>query len=458
MSRLLIKIIWLTGFLQMGILVSHAQNSHLEGYIDYGLKNNLALQSKELSFKKSIQALREARGLFMPQVGFSASYTLANGGRAIQFPVGDLFNPIHATLNKLTDAQNFPTNLENVDEQFLPNNFQETKFRVVQPIFNADILMNVRAKESLTGMVAAERDIYRQELKKEIQTSYFNYLKTIEILKIYEETGELLAEILRINQRLVENQKATPEVISRAKLEIARLEEEKALAVQQHHSAKSYVNFLLNRPLNTDVLIDTGYSAENVAIMELDLAREAGTNSRPELAQLAYAKEANSYVVRLNRLSILPKVVAVADLGAQGYGYNFDQDQRFWLAQFSLQWDLFKGFQNDAKRQQVELDQAILYQQESQLEQQIQLQIQQAWYQVRAAEIAIEAAQSGLISAKETFQITRKKYLENQASMLELMDARTQFTRARLDLAIDTFEYYSKIAELEWASGGKGEF
>ena len=419
MSRLLIRFIWLTGFLQIGMLVTHAQTTHLEGYIDYGLKNNLSLQSKELSFQKSIQALREARGLFMPQVGFSASYTLANGGRAIQFPVGDLFNPIHATLNQLTDAQNFPTNLENVDEQFLPNNFQETKFRVVQPIFNADILLNVRAKESMSGMAAAERNIYRQELKKEIQVSYFNYLKTIEVLKIYEETGKLLSEILRINQRLVDNQKVTPEVISRARLEIAHLEEEKAMAVQQHHSTKAYVNFLLNRPLDSDISVDEGYFPEQVPEIEPLIAWEAGISQRPELTQLAYAKEANSYAIRLNRLSFLPKIVAVADLGLQGYGYNFDQDQRFWLAQFSLQWDLFKGFQNDAKRQQAELDQAILYQQESQLEQQIQLQIQQARYQVQAAIRGIEAAQSGLNFAKETFRLVQKKYKENQASLLE---------------------------------------
>ena len=84
------------------------QPTILESYVAEGLENNLALQRKQLGYEKSLAALKEAKGLFMPAVSFNATYTLAYGGRAIQFPIGDLLNPVYSTLNQLTESQNFP--------------------------------------------------------------------------------------------------------------------------------------------------------------------------------------------------------------------------------------------------------------------------------------------------------------------------------------------------------------
>ncbi|MEZ4825115.1 MAG: TolC family protein [Bacteroidia bacterium] len=428
-----------------------AQSGILDGYVNEGLQNNLALKSSEMSYQKSVQALREARGLFMPQLTFSASYTLANGGRAIQFPIGDLFNPIYATLNQLTETQTFPTNLENVNEQFLPNNFQETKFRLIQPLFNPDIYLNYKAKKSLISLAEAQQATYAAELEKDIRIAYFNYLKTEDALEIYRETESLLREIIRVNQRLVDNQKATPDVVSRAEAELARLKEQEAQAIMQNQTAKAYFNFLLNRPLGEEIVADT-LPAGTTPVAGLDQAMSHSLIQRAELSQLQYAREAGEYELRISKSSALPRVVAVVDAGAQGFGYTFDSNQRFWLGQVSLQWDLFKGFQNDARTQQAEIDQAIRYNQENELQQQIQLQVQQAWYQVQAARTAGEAAQKTEAAASITFSQIRKRYQENKASLLELLDAQNQLTQARLNRSIYNWEYYSKVAELNWAS------
>ena len=65
----------------------------LDDYIRYGLDNNLTLQQKQSGYEKSIEALREARSLFYPGLSFNARYTLSDGGRIIDFPVGDFLNP-----------------------------------------------------------------------------------------------------------------------------------------------------------------------------------------------------------------------------------------------------------------------------------------------------------------------------------------------------------------------------
>ncbi len=77
----------------------------------------------------------------MPSVNLTASYTLAAGGRVIEFPIGDLLNGAYATLNQLTASQRFPQ-LENQKILLAPNNFYDVKVRTTYPIFNKDIQHN----------------------------------------------------------------------------------------------------------------------------------------------------------------------------------------------------------------------------------------------------------------------------------------------------------------------------
>jgi outer membrane protein len=425
--------------------------SVLDSYVQMGLESNLALQQRDLSVEKSRQVLREAKGLFYPQVSFQASYSLAGGGRTLEFPIGDLLNPIYGTLNQLTGSEQFPTDLENVNEQFAPNNFQETKFRVVQPLFNTDIYYNHRVKAQLVQLEAATVEVYRRELIKEIKTAYLGFLQSRSVLDIYQETEGLLQEILRVNQRLVENDKATPDAIYRAEFELSKLDQEKATAQSQYQTAMAYVNFLLNRPLETTLDIDSTLIPEAM-VFRLDELETQALQGRAEMDQLQLAQAANLEAIALEKGRRLPQVNAVLDVGFQGFGYQF-QEQEYWLALASLNWNIFQGFQRQARQQQNQIEQARLQLQQQEVSQQIQLQVREAYFQVQAARSAVRAAQSGLRSAGQAFRINQKKYAQDQASLLELLDARTQFTAAQISLSIARYDWLSKLAALEYAVG-----
>ena len=190
--------------------------------------------------------------------------------------------------------------------------------------------------------------------------------------------------------------------------------------------------------------------------MEIEKLEELQTlalSSRQELTQISMAQAANDKQVSLNKFQALPKVNAVVDAGYQGFNYTFDEDQDFWLAQFSLSWDIFKGFRNKSRTQQSKIQGDILRTQHDQLSQQIQLQVKQSFYEVEAAQAGITSARAGVKSARDVFRLTRKKYGEDQASLLELQEARTRLTQAELTLNIETYNYLSRLAELRWAAG-----
>ena len=79
-----------------------AQNPVLQEYITEGLQSNQGLKQVKLDYAANLSALKEARGLFFPDLSLNARYTVADGGRTIEFPVGDMLNPVYSTLNVLT--------------------------------------------------------------------------------------------------------------------------------------------------------------------------------------------------------------------------------------------------------------------------------------------------------------------------------------------------------------------
>ena len=226
----------------------------LDEYIRFGLENNLTLRQKYSDYQKSIEALREARGLFYPNISLNARYTVSEGGRVIDFPVGDLLNPVYSTLNALSSSDLFPQ-VDNQQIKFLRPTEHETKIRFAQPVFNTDIYYNSRIKKELTFYEDADLNQYKRELVSEIKKAYYNLAMTDGILSMLKETRKLLLENIRVNKKLIENDKVTKDALYRSEAELNKFDQELQNAEKNRTVAGAYFNFLLNRKLDDSVNI-----------------------------------------------------------------------------------------------------------------------------------------------------------------------------------------------------------
>jgi outer membrane protein TolC len=357
-----------------------AQSPILEGYVQEGIKSNLQLQQEQLNYDKSVQNLNLARALFLPQVSANSSYTWADGGRQITIPVGDLMNPVYSTLNQLTGTNNFPQ-IENSTTTFLPNNFHDTKLRIVQPIFNPDILFNYKAQKELISVQQAQRSAYENELKFNITSAYYQYLESEEAISILNDTHTLLHGLLALNKKLVANDKATKDVVLNAEYELDKIEQQITEAQKNNAVSMSYFNFLLNRDLNATILKDTTIRSALSTTYKMGDLTAAALTHRQEIKQVEHGLLANEDFLALNRNSaLLPKLSVVGDAGYQGFKYKFNDEQRYWLVQFNLTWDLFRGGERKAKTQQAKIDYKITEKKMEQLKKQIELQVIHAFH------------------------------------------------------------------------------
>ncbi len=425
------------------------QNAVLENYVETGLENNLALRQKEFSLQKSMAALEEARGMFLPSIGINARYSRAGGGRTINIPVGDLVNPIYQTLNQILQQQRFPTGIPNETVPFLREREQETKVRLVQPLFKPAIYYNYQLKSDLTGLQQAEKETYMRQLVADIKTAYFRYLKTRQIVRLLESTQKLLQENLRVSRSLYENEKATREVVYRAEAELSDLQQQMAEAGKNQTLAAAHFNFLLNRPLET--AIDTLSSPEVFQPLDttLSAADSAALAKRPELTAMHMGIEAAANGIKLAKTGFLPGAVIALDYGIQGREYRFSDDADFWMASVVLEWNLFNGFQDKAKVAQRSLEKRRLQARVQEVKSQLRLEVRQAVQNLRVARKSVVAAERRLTSAGKSFEIIREKYRQGMTPQIEFIDARNSLTAAEINRIITTYDFHIHAAELE---------
>ena len=449
MSQEVIMKKMITVFLLIITNITFSQSSILEGYINIGLEQNLVLKQKEFSLNKSLAALDGARGLFLPSVGINARYTRAEGGRTIDFPIGDLFNPIHQTLNQLTGVDAFPTDLENQHIQFLREKEHNTSIEFIQPIFNTEIFYNYKLKSNLTEIERKEQEVYVRMLVKDIKTAYFNYMITVNLEKLANSTEEILRENLRVNKSLFKNNKVTVDVVYRSEAELSELIQNKEEALKSKIVAAAYLNFLLNRTLDENINEDDIFPIEKMVNYSLEEAEELAIKNREELMQLYYAGEAAGNVIGLSKSGYLPTLSLAANYGFQGEKYRFTDEDDYWNASLVLQWNLFRGLQDQANVEQAKWDKKTVELQKIETGNKIRLQVREAYNDLLVSLKSIEAATDRLKSSQKTFEIIDRKYLEGMSSQIEFIDARTTKTRAELNYILTKYNYRIKRAELE---------
>ena len=325
----------------------------LDGYIREGLSSNLIVKERQLGLQRGILGLQNAKRLFLPSVNFAGTYTLAQGGRTIGLPLGDLMNPVYSTLNALTQSNAFPQ-LENQEIQFFPNNFYDVKVRTTVPIVNSDIIHNRNIQEKSIEMKEAEVEAYKLELVKEIRVAYFRYMMALEAQSIYASAQQLVTENLRVNKSLLENGKGLPAQVLRAESELEQVKAQIVQSQRDADNARAYVNFLLNRPSETEVRAEPSSLPADLAAQ---LEDENNAAKRPELTQLDLAMQTNAEATTMKRQYWVPRLGAFVDLGSQGFNFAFDNKTAYVLAGVQVDIPIWNGGRDQteiALRQQTQ--------------------------------------------------------------------------------------------------------
>ncbi len=417
----------------------------LDDYVSQGLKNNLVLQDKSISLEQSLLTLKDAKSHFLPSIEFGANYNLAQGGRIIAFPVGDLLNGVYSSLNTLLDQQRFPQ-LENIREQFLPNNFYDTRLRISYPILNTDLFYGKMVRQEGVKLEQYELELYKAELTRIIKQAYFSFCMAHTAVKILENSKVLVEQNLKDNKSLLSNGMGLPAQVLRAESEVENIQAQLIDAQNKLQNATYYVNFLLNRPIETLVVFEeqpypTESMSERVPVEDFE--------NRAEILKIKTAQDIQQIILKSNQKYAIPKINTFLDLGLQGFDFELNNQSQYYLFGLQLSMPVFQGGRNRNQVTRTKLNLKSLDKQKNLMESQIEMAIRSAKNDINASKAAQSSAELKLKSASSYLRLLDKGYKEGINSLIEFIDARNQYTNAALQLSLARYDLLAAYSDLE---------
>jgi outer membrane protein len=436
----------------------------VSGLVSDALTANLELDAAGGGVAQRLAALDQARALYLPSLDFSARYTRANGGRTIDIPVGDLLNPVYATLNQVTGSSRFPS-VQNQEINFQRTREQDTQVSFSQPLYDPRISAGRMAAQSQYEASSAARIALAGRIERDMREAYYRWLQARAQIGIFDATLELATENRRVNESLFRNGKITRDLVFRAEADQLEVQQSQLGAQNAERLAQSYVNLIRNAPfdraLPSVVVEDPDIDrlrndlAAHAAQPALSLAplQDTAVQQRYELRQLDAISAAAAAGERLARAAFKPKLAFAFDVGTQGETYALTNEDRYLLASVVLKFNFFAGGGDAAGIAGARAVERQARANRSLQEQQIRFQVQQALQDFEFTEASLGTAAKRVEAAAGAFRIASRKRDLGQINQAEFIDSRRAMTDAQLNLNVTRFAALGSLAELEFALG-----
>ncbi|MCC6651622.1 MAG: TolC family protein [Candidatus Eisenbacteria bacterium] len=424
-------------------LPSQAAES-LDALVTEGLRSSRTLRSERLQLERAQAAVAEATGMFLPSVTVNARLS-DRSGNIVDF--GRLINPAFAALNQITGSPSFPT-----DIRLMQPSRQETSVRVAMPLVDPRLPAAWRVRAGLRDAQRGATGAAARRVAADVRTGYLQYARASRLAGLYDSTLVLVDEAVRVQESLLANGKATPDQVLRARADRSDVAQKRADAARLADAARQLLNVRLARPVGAELALLDDSSLGLDLRVSLDSALASARAGREELAQARGGVRAAAGAKSLASATYWPSLVAAVDWGVQGEEYRFERGEDYRVASLVLQWTLFNGGQREA---QVHEAAAALQGARTQADEaaaQVELDVRVAWQGAAVAREALQGARERHAAARRTWELVAKRHAIGAASLLELLDARTNLTNAGLNDVFTTYDYRERCAELDRAA------
>jgi len=431
MIRLLL-IIFIT--LPLSLLQSQ---SVLDRYVEEAINNNLSVKEKKLLEQRELYSLERAGKEAGPEVRLLTSYTLAAGGRTIELPVGDLLNDVYSSLENLT-GQPFPQ-VENQSVDLLPNNFYDFRFRITQPILQPEIKYNKLIQQEEVNLAGLMTDQTTRDLVRDVKTAYLQWMRAHDAIEIIDQGAVLLTENKRITESLIRNGSGLPSALIRIEAEITNVEAQRQRVVNDMANAAAYFNFLLERPGESVIEVDSFPSVPQ-------LPDSLNVATREELQQIKTTNQIQSLALTREEKHFAPRLGVQVDLGSQDF---IDDWGPYVLGGVQLEIPIWDNKKSSLKRQEWEasiasVDTRYQYTREA-YETQLTAEIRSL-----ESDLAIYNSYTASLNSNQRYYTeTARRYKEGLSNYIELLDARTEITNTKLLQNLAKYQAWIRQVNIE---------
>ena len=392
----------------------------LDEAVALALQNNSDIKISESEREKADWAVSEAKAGKKPSVNynFTGSYTDSNA-------------------TKLTgDKENY-----------------DNKIALTLPLYTGGKVEGSIEAAKL-GLKSADLGIEKakQQIKLDATTGYFNILQTANLVKVAQESVDGLTAHLKNVQAQYDVGTVAKSDMLRSEVELADADQKLIIAKNNLELAVASFNNVTGLPLDTQINPKQSALAYVANNQTLNDSITYSLANRPEVAQA----DANVAVAKQQiKIAGADKKPTVSLTGYTDW-YDKDlpgTDNDNWGASITASYKLFDSGLAKSKIKQADADLSKSTEQARQSRDSVQLEVRQAFLNMKEAEKRIETSKVAVDKAEEDFKIAQVRYSAGVGTNLDVIDAQLALTQAKTNNIQALYDYNTSKAKLDKAMG-----
>ena len=405
--------------------------------VELGLKNHPSILAGASTVRVNEAKVGEARAPYYPQISVTESYLRSN--------------PASKGGNSVTSAPGLPAGTSYSSTGGGVFNQYTSSANLTQTLYDfGKTASQVKIQVLTTDSTRSDLENLRDQVVLNVKQAYFNVLLAQRNKEIVEETVRQFQEHLRQAQGFYKAGTKPRFDVTKAEVDLTTARVNLMKAENQIRIAWVTLNNAMGLPdapevyALADSLTFMGYGVPYEQALKRAYAR------RPDLMSLIRKQEAAKESINFARKGYLPTVTGNASYYYTASDFPLDNG---WSVGTNFSLPLFSGFLTKYQVLEAVSARDVLSANELTLKQDILLQVQQAYSNLRDAGERADAAKVGVRQATENLELATGRYKAGVGSPIEVADAVAALGSAGLLDAQALYDYKVAVASIEKAMG-----
>ncbi len=412
----------------------------LEQAIQLGLQNNEEYLRAVKEHEKAGWRVTEAQSSALPQLEASLNYVRNWELPTFVVPFGD-------------DGPQ--------EVKFGTTNSYTAGLTLTQPIYiGGKVFTALSIAKTYKKLTQEQLRLARQNLQLQVIKSFYAAIMADELLRVAAQAEKLAAEGLEVTRKLFAQGLVSDYEVLRAQVRLANARPNRIDAEAGAELAYKNLNNLIGLPVDSKprLVQDPQIDRYLLPHFDLDSARMAMLEKRPEIKMARYQSEIYKKAVSIAWGGWRPSIFFQTSLQYQAQSDldrfpGSDDFKRSSYSGIAITIPIFDSWRTVSQAKQAKIDLANSRLSETELEENLILELERCWYDYQKARENLTAGSETVEMARRGLDIARLRFENGVGTQLEMFDAEVALTAAETNKIIAFNNLVTGLAALLKALG-----
>jgi outer membrane protein TolC len=319
-----------------------------------------------------------------------------------------------------------------------------------QPVFTGfNLLTEYQINELGLDRAEVSTKLTRQDVILDTKNAFFSVLKNQKLVDVAQQTVTSIASQKEVSENFYKVGLSPLNDLLQSQVQLANARQSLTIAQNNLEIARTNLNTILRRPLNTPVLLVEQIEVDPLRL-DLDECFTLAQRNRLELQVADLDIEISQKQVKQTEKDYYPNINLVGQYIRTGdepnaHGGDGISDSAGWNVAATATWDFFQWGRTGFGRKEKLARVAQSRYRKAQVTDNINLEVKQAYLRTREAEQNIRTIETAVEQSRENLRITEEQYKEQVATQTDVLVAQTLFTQTMTNYYNALYDY--KIAK-----------